>query len=352
MKKISDLRRVESKNFSSLDEAESIFKEYDNVVHLFKTKDCCIDDNLNLVTPNGTFENSFDGLKSISKNLRIPFRFSEMIPSDLLQENVNRLFQENENSGISICISKKNNYIVDAFKNKRSDFDHKNILDILRKNTNFKIDEKSRISENQINIKTYADLPMFKVAPRVGDTTQFGTDLKFKWLIRKSPAIRLYSHTLSCTNGATFQKLHFNLKENFESQFQKFMYKSNELIEKFKLSNRVFVPFNEFISGYRTIKSIAGEENSNKIFETNKDVIKNMSKIVRKINKSQFEDNDLKLFESPVITASQNQKVEYPLTEKSYYDLFYNITEFANKSEQMEYLQRYSGQLIENISLN
>lgn len=335
MKNISDLKKIASQNFQTIEEAKEILSDFSNKQETLRFGDCQIDEDLNIV--NGkTIETSFEGLKSISKALQIPFYFSERIPADLFIDNANRLFKENSEKYLNVFVSNKNNYVVDSTI-RNSAFNGDLIFDIF-KDTDFKIAPHSYITENRINVKSYLDMPELNVEPKPGDLTQFGTNINFNWLIKKNPKIETYSHTLACTNGAIYKTAKFIINQDFRTQLQKFLKYSTNIAHKLTKSSSVMIPYNKFVENYKQIRGIFGNESAERIFISNEDEIKKMSKYIKKLKD---EDNFALL------------NFVWPLTDHNYYDIFYNATHEAHNNrnlnkEKSDFLQRWSGKLIVN----
>lgn len=340
-----DLPKIENKICESYSEAIDIM----NGDYKFKTISthanvCSINDDLDICIHDiPKFKTSFEGMERLTKILKIPFNFSVNIPKDLLIENVNRLLQEKRDNNIDFLVSEKNNYLVDAGIKKHNLISFDKIQEILSKHE-FNPLEDIWISENGLNFKSVSE--KITATPKVGNLTQFGLNLNYNWVLNTIPKIQACSYTLVCSNGAIYPtktgKI-FNKDDDFYYDLQHFLKSSQSTIAKLDKADTQLLNLNDFRNSYSFVKSVAGEFSANNALDTNKDVIKLISKNIKNIEEIHNATNPM-------------GEIIYPDWDKTIYDAFSGITKIAHttgldRGSQLK-LELFSGRLIENINLN
>jgi len=233
------------------------------------------------------------GLKTLCKTLRIPDPFAGRIPFDLLQHNISRLCQGSD--GMRMVKRADDGVVTGFLPSNKGVLSHEDLLNVVIKkmsDTGYNSSE-FQFTDSQMLVSVLSDLD---IEPKVGDISKIGQLITNPSIGLNYLSSRLFTHRLTCLNGAVMPKamgsvrVRFNSEDSEESALLAFGRKVAKLsLQESSITMRYIKMSNErcpeqlWASAWGGVNRITGDnEESDSIFDVSEDrrnQIKHMAKL-------------------------------------------------------------------------
>jgi len=315
-------------NAKSLDEVRELLQsEYSFTSRQATITDLSITDDYKLKLNGDELAMTHWSFQGLLQLLKVPVRFGEEIPNDLLQTIVYRL-RTVAPFGVQLFIEPEGNVINIKGANYRAP-DLQTVAEALTGDV-----QLARVSVRGLQIAT--ELPI-AVEPKVGDTIKVGTYLVASQTGGVYPKANLMSFRLVCSNGAVvgdeFGSIHWSMKrtggqDEFSEGLRELSKRGELVAQGLNEMGTKMLPDTEFSRLWRQVRYHFDAEVTDKMFF--------------------IDDPDVrKMYIARALVASKNRLEPSP-TDLNSLDIFNSITQVARSQPyaKHEALMRIGGSMI------
>lgn len=273
-------------------------------------------------------------VETLCKKLSIPNPFRSSIPEDLLLHNIRRLLQENETKEVTIINDREDlgervvGFSTTPVKQLISPvtmFSHLPISDDMKPQFLFVYDG--------FGVVDWVNSAWPIIEPKVGHPSGLGISLKVDFLTAFATA-KTFLMQFICTNGASLPKyfgnIHLYGSSKTESRYERFFDKLNDSFIRIEAVKEAY----DFLgkTSMNTDRFRHHWNSTNNVLNDN-DVTDRLFSVAPDERKSYFKDVEKSKSEARELLQ---RDANFEVTPINYYDVYYNITEHAQKIQPLE----------------